>query len=123
IAWKLFHSRWNLGSGQLTVDNGQCGVDSGQLTMDNGEVPGGHPHYQLSTVHYPLFRRPRILFLADRNDLADQAYNAFCAFPDDALVRIAPDEIKKKGKVPKNGSIFFTIFQTFLSGPPKDGKP
>ena len=68
-------------------------------------------------------RRPRILFLADRNILADQAYNAFSAFPEDALVRIAPDEIKKKGKVPKNGSIFFTIFQTFMSGPPKDGKP
>jgi type I restriction enzyme R subunit len=31
-------------------------------------------------------RRPRILFLADRNILADQAYNAFSAFPDDALV-------------------------------------
>ena len=68
-------------------------------------------------------RRPRILFLADRNILADQAYNAFSAFPEDALVRIAPDEIKKKGKVPKNGSLFFTIFQTFMSGPPKDGKP
>ena len=35
-------------------------------------------------------RRPRILFLADRNILADQAYNAFSAFPEDALVRIAP---------------------------------
>jgi type I restriction enzyme R subunit len=78
IAWKLFHSRWNL---------------------------GGEPT-----------RRPRILFLADRNILADQAFNAFSAFPDDALVRIAPDDIRKKGKVPKNGSIFFTIFQTFMSG-------
>ncbi|MDZ4186059.1 MAG: DEAD/DEAH box helicase family protein [Desulfuromonadales bacterium] len=68
-------------------------------------------------------RRPRILFLADRNILADQAYNAFSAFPEDALVRIAPDEIKKKGKVPKNGSIFFTIFQTFMSGPSQDGEP
>lgn len=68
-------------------------------------------------------RRPRILFLADRNTLADQAFNAFSAFPEDALVRIAPDEIKKKGRVPKNGSIFFTIFQTFMSGPPKDGQP
>ena len=62
-------------------------------------------------------RRPRILFLADRNILADQAYNAFSAFPDDALVRIAPDEIRKKGRVPTNGSVFFTIFQTFMSGP------
>jgi type I restriction enzyme R subunit len=68
-------------------------------------------------------RIPRILFLADRNVLADQAYNAFSAFPDDALVRISPDEIRKKKKVPKNGSVFFTIFQTFMSGPPKDGKP
>jgi type I restriction enzyme R subunit len=62
-------------------------------------------------------RRPRILFLADRNILANQAYNAFSAFPEDALVRIEPDEIRKKGKVPKNGSIFFTIFQTFMCGP------
>ena len=79
IAWKLFHSRWNL---------------SREAT-----------------------RRPRILFLADRNILANQAYNAFSAFPEDALVRIDPADIRKKGKVPKNGSLFFTIFQTFLSGP------
>jgi type I restriction enzyme R subunit len=62
-------------------------------------------------------RRPRILFLADRNILADQAFNAFSAFPEDALVRINPKEIAKKGSVPTNGSIFFTIFQTFMSGP------
>lgn len=68
-------------------------------------------------------RRPRILFLADRNILADQAYNAFSAFPEDALVRIEPGDIRKKGRVPKNGSLFFTIFQTFMSGPPKDGHP
>lgn len=68
-------------------------------------------------------RRPRILFLADRNILADQAYNSFSAFPEDALVRIAPDEIRKKGRVPKNGNIFFTIFQTFMSGTDAEGKP
>ena len=68
-------------------------------------------------------RRPRILFLADRNILADQAYNAFSSFPEDAMVRIAPDAISKKGNVPTNGSLFFTIFQTFMSGPPKDGHP
>ncbi|MEX1232934.1 MAG: DEAD/DEAH box helicase family protein [Planctomycetaceae bacterium] len=68
-------------------------------------------------------RRPRILFLADRNILADQAYNAFSAFPEDAMVRIEPGDIRKKGRVPKNGSLFFTIFQTFMSGPPKEGEP
>ena len=61
-------------------------------------------------------RSPRILFLADRNILADQAFNSFGAFEEDALVRIAPSEIKKKKRVPKNGNIFFTIFQTFLAG-------
>ena len=85
IAWKLFHSRWNL---------------SREST-----------------------RRPRILFLADRNILANQAYNAFSAFAEDALVRIAPADIRKKGRVPTNGSLFFTIFQTFMSGPPVDGQP
>ncbi len=64
--------------------------------------------------------RPRILFLADRNILADQAFNGFGGFPDDALVRISPKSIKKKGRVPTNGSVFFTIFQTFQTG---DGKP
>lgn len=58
-------------------------------------------------------RRPRILFLADRNILANQAFNEFSLFPEDALVRIKPDEVRKKGKVPTNGNIFFTIFQTF----------
>jgi type I restriction enzyme R subunit len=38
-------------------------------------------------------------------------------------MRIVPDEIKKRGRVPKNGSIFFAVFQTFMSGPPKDGQP
>jgi len=89
LAWKLYQSRWNLADWRNTAAQPE----------------------ELGT------RRPRILFLADRNILADQAYNAFSAFPDDALVRIAPDEIKRKGRVPKNGSIFFTIFQTFMSGP------
>lgn len=67
-------------------------------------------------------RRPRILFLADRNILADQAFNSFSAFPEDALVRIKPSEIRKKGSVPTNGNIFFTIFQTFMSGTDAEGK-
>ncbi|WP_297418476.1 EcoAI/FtnUII family type I restriction enzme subunit R [Clostridium sp.] len=66
-------------------------------------------------------RRPRILFLADRNCLANQAFNDFSGFNEDALVRIDPKEISKKGHVPTNGNIFFTIFQTFMSG--KDNKP
>ncbi|MCQ2351798.1 MAG: DEAD/DEAH box helicase family protein [Paludibacteraceae bacterium] len=60
--------------------------------------------------------RPRILFLADRNVLANQAFNGFFGFPQDALVRIKPNEIRRDGRVPTNGSVFFTIFQTFQCG-------
>ena len=66
-------------------------------------------------------RRPRILFLADRNILANQAYNSFDPFEEDVLKRLKPSEIKKKGSVPMNASIFFTIFQTFMSGRDEDG--
>ncbi|MDR2437500.1 MAG: DEAD/DEAH box helicase family protein [Endomicrobium sp.] len=64
-------------------------------------------------------RSPRILFLADRNALADQAYRSFDsynAFSEGALLRVLPDEIKKLGTVPQNATVFFTIFQTFMSG-------
>lgn len=93
IAWKLFSARWNLNDWRKKAEPA---------------------------------RRPRILFLADRNNLADQAFNdfsAFQAFSDDALARIRPEEIRKKGRVPKNASVFFTIFQTFMSGTDAEGKP
>lgn len=59
--------------------------------------------------------RPRILFLADRNILANQAFNGFFGFQSDALVRITPESVRHGGKVPTNGSVFFTIFQTFMT--------
>jgi type I restriction enzyme R subunit len=68
-------------------------------------------------------RRPRILFLVDRNNLADQAFNSFSAFDDDALIRIRPQDVTKKGAVPTNGSVFFTIFHTFMSGVDANGDP
>ena len=107
IAWKLFQTRWN--------------------------------------INWDCSRRPRILFLADRNILSDQAYGEFSkylAFKDDALVRISPKAIRdlnddgKKTKVntfltdrkknavrvPTNGNIFFTIFQTFMTNSPERAK-
>ena len=65
--------------------------------------------------------RPRILFLADRNILANQAFNGFFGFANDAMCRITPDSVRKNGKVPTNASIFFTIVQTFESG--EENKP
>ncbi|WP_076538371.1 EcoAI/FtnUII family type I restriction enzme subunit R [Shewanella sp. UCD-KL21] len=60
-------------------------------------------------------KRPRILFLADRNVLTKQAFNDFGAFGEDAVVRITPSEIKKANGVPKNASIFMAIFQTLMT--------
>jgi type I restriction enzyme, R subunit len=87
IAWKLFQARWNLSDWR------------------EGNAPS---------------HRPKILFLADRNNLATQAYNdftSFAAFAEDALVRIKPDEIRQRNRVPTNGSIFFTIFRTLTTRP------
>ena len=60
-------------------------------------------------------KRPRILFLADRNVLTKQSFNDFGAFGEDAVVRITPSEIKKAKGVPKNASIFMAIFQTLMT--------
>ena len=56
-------------------------------------------------------RLPRILFLADRNLLADQAYNSFSAFEDDALVRIRPGEIRSQGKYQPMEASFLLSFK------------
>jgi type I restriction enzyme, R subunit len=82
-----------------------------------------HSRWSLSAQKNPdnAGKRPRILFLADRNVLANQAFNDFGPFGEDAIVRIEPSEIKKKGSVPKNASVFFTIFQTFMSGKDDEG--
>jgi len=58
-----------------------------------------------------VHRRPRILFLADRNILADQAINTFNPLEKD-VIKINGDEIRSRnGKVPTNANIFFAIYQ------------
>ena len=55
-------------------------------------------------------RRPRILFLADRNVLADQAINTFNPYEND-LVKIDGEEVRRRnGIVSTNAYIFFTIY-------------
>ena len=63
-------------------------------------------------------RAPRILFIADRNILANQAINDFDQFPEDAMCRITPKELKKNNyKVPTARNLYFTIFQTMMTSP------
>ncbi len=57
-------------------------------------------------------RRPKVLFLADRNVLADQAFNTFNPLEKD-IVRVNGKEIRKQGgKVPTNANVFFAIYQS-----------
>lgn len=76
-----------------------------------------HSRWSLQAAKNPsnAKKRPRILFLADRNVLTKQAFNDFGAFGEDAVVRITPSEIKKAKGVPKNASIFMAIFQTLMT--------
>lgn len=60
-------------------------------------------------------RRPRILFLADRNVLIEQAMGDFNPLENE-IVRINGDAIRKAGKIPTNGNIFFSIYQAMTGG-------
>jgi len=57
-------------------------------------------------------RRPKILFLADRNILADQAINTFNDPYEKDLIKIDGSEVRaRNGIVPTNAFIFFAIYQ------------
>ena len=63
-------------------------------------------------------RAPRILFISDRNILANQAINDFDQFPEDAMCRVTPKELRKNNyKVPTARNLYFTIFQTMMTSP------
>lgn len=61
-------------------------------------------------------RRPRILFIADRNILIEQAMGDFEPLESE-IVRVNSDAIRKKGSIPTNGNIFFSIYQAIAGAP------
>ncbi len=77
--------------------------------------------YQTNWNTRGVDQKPRILFISDRNILANQAKNDFEQFPEDAMERITPDLLhdkKHRDRVPKARHLYFTIFQTFMSEDP-----
>ena len=64
-------------------------------------------------------RKPRMLFISDRNILSDQAQQNFSSFEENAVVRVKPEMIRRHGGVPTNAHVFVTIFQTLVG---KDGE-
>jgi len=111
---------------QKTVEALANGKDRILLTLATGT---GKTYIAFQIV-YRLFqskwntdgsnRRPKVLFLADRNVLKDQAYNTFNPIEKDC-VEVNGKEIKKRdGKVPTAGNVFFAIYQSLSSGNNKD---
>ena len=107
---------------QKTIEAIANGKDRVLLTLATGT---GKTYIAFQIV-YRLFqskwnkdgnnRRPKILFLADRNVLKDQAYNTFNPIEKDC-VEINGKIIKKRnGEVPTAGNVFFAIYQSLSSG-------
>lgn len=107
---------------QKTVEELAKGTDRVLLTLATGT---GKTYIAFQIV-YRLFqskwnrdgadRRPKILFLADRNVLKDQSINTFNPMEKDC-VEINGKIIKKRnGLVPTNGNVFFAIYQSLSSG-------
>lgn len=103
---------------QKSIEEISNGKDRVLLTLATGT---GKTYISFQIV-YRLFqskwnkegvdRRPKILFLADRNVLADQAFNTFNPLEKD-IIRLNGKEIKKRGgKVPTNANVFFAIYQS-----------
>ena len=107
----------------------QIAVDKTLEAIGNGEdrvlltlATGTGKTYIAFQIVYRLFeakwskdgtqRRPKVLFLADRNVLADQAFNTFNPLEKD-IIRVNGKEIKRRGgKVPTNANVFFAIYQS-----------
>jgi type I restriction enzyme R subunit len=60
--------------------------------------------------------RPRVLYLADRNVLVDQAMGDFNPL-ESVSVRINGEAVRRKGRIPTNGNVFFSIYQAMTGGP------
>ena len=103
ICWKLTQTKWNIRRSESHLSS----LKDSRVSTDEDKVNTRG-----------VDRAPRILFIADRNILANQAINDFDQFPEDAMCRITPKELKKNNyKVPTARNLYFTIFQTMMTSP------
>jgi type I restriction enzyme R subunit len=111
---------------QKTIEELASGNDRVLLTLATGT---GKTYIAFQIV-YRLFqsrwsrdgsnRRPKVLFLADRNVLKDQAYNTFNPIEKDCVVVNGKAIKKRGGEVPYAGNVFFAIYQSLSNGHNKD---
>jgi len=107
---------------QIAVDKTLEAIANGKERVLLTLATGTGKTYIAFQIVYRLFeakwskegvqRRPKVLFLADRNVLADQAFNTFNPLEKD-IIRVNGKEIKKRGgRVPTNANVFFAIYQS-----------
>lgn len=107
---------------QIAVDKAVEAIANGKKRVLLTLATGTGKTYISFQIVYRLFeskwnidgsnRRPKILFLADRNVLADQSMNTFNPMDSDCI-RINGEEIRRRnGKVPTNANVFFAIYQS-----------
>lgn len=80
--------------------------------------------YQTQWNNHGTNLRPRILFISDRNILANQAVNDFEQFDPGLIARITPESLhKNQDKVPTGPNLYFSIFQTMMESPKDSNVP
>lgn len=121
---------------EIAINNVMKAVGNGQRRILLTMATGTGKTYTAFQICWKLYQtnwnlrgveqKPRILFISDRNFLANQAKNDFEQFPEDAMERITPELLHDKkhmDRVPKARHLYFTIFQTFMSSPDWSGEP
>ena len=120
---------------EIAIDNVLTAISKGNKRILLTMATGTGKTYTAFQICWKLYQtgwnvrgteqKPRILFIADRNILANQAKNDFEQFPEDAMERITPELLhdkKHRDHVPTARHLYFTIFQTVMGEDPT-GKP
>ena len=124
---------------EIAIDSVLNAVANGQRRILLTMATGTGKTYTAFQICWKLYQtnwntrgtsqKPRILFITDRNILANQAKNDFEQFDEDAMERITAERLRATsgsgalhGKLPTARHLYFTIFQTIM-GSPEEGKP
>ncbi len=121
---------------EIAIDNVLTAVAKGQKRILLTMATGTGKTYTAFQICWKLYetnwntrgtdKKPRILFISDRNILANQAKNDFEQFPEDAMERVTPELIhdkKHNNRLPTARHLYFTIFQTVMGSAEEGGEP
>lgn len=125
---------------EIAIDSVLTAIAKGQRRILLTMATGTGKTYTAFQICWKLYQtnwntrgtdqKPRILFLADRNILANQAKNDFEQFDEDAMERITAERLNREkgpnalnGKLPTARHLYFTIFQTIMGSKEEGGTP